>query len=86
MSPRCPLGVKKYCKAEYIQRRVCFIIVQSYLNENVVFSVCARMGNAAYIIFIMYNSFSGLDAWYHFQFNISSGVAVKVRVHQKKIR
>ena len=42
------------------------------------------MGNAAYIIFIMWNSISGLDAWYHFRFNISCGVAVTVRSHQKK--
>ena len=28
-------------------------IVQSCLHETVVFSVCARMGNAAYIISIM---------------------------------
>ena len=42
-------------------------------------SVRAWMGNAAKIIFIMLNSISGLDAWYHFQFNISCGVAVKGR-------
>ena len=51
----------------------------------VVFSVCARMGNAAYIIFIMWNSIDGLDAWYHFLFNISCGVAVTVS-HQKSFR
>ena len=78
--------MKKYCKAEYVQRRVCFINVQSSLPENVVFSVCAYMGNAAYIIFIMWNSMSCLDAWYHIQFNISCcGVAVTVRSHQKKM-
>ena len=55
-------------------------------RENVVFSVCARMGNAAYIISIMWNSISGLDAWYHFRFNISCGVALTLRGHQKKIR
>ena len=54
--------------------------------ENVVFSVCARMDNATYIMFIMWNSISGLDAWYHFRFNISCGVAVMGRSHQKKIR
>ena len=32
--------------AEYVQHRVCLIIVQSSLHENVVFSVCARMDNA----------------------------------------
>ena len=35
--------IKKYRKAEYVQRRVCFVNVQSPLHENVVFSVCARM-------------------------------------------
>ena len=56
----------------------------SSLHKNVVFSVCAHMGNAAYIISIMWNSISGLDTWYHFRFNISCGVAVTVRSHQKK--
>ena len=60
--------------------------VQSFLHENVVFSVCASMGNAANIIFIMWNSISGLDAWYHIQFNISCGVAVTVRSHQEKFQ
>ena len=46
-------------------RHVCIINVQSSLHENVVFSVCARMGNTAYIIFIMWNSIYGLDALYH---------------------
>ena len=71
---------------EYVQHRVCFINIQSSLHENVVLSVCAHMGNAAYIIFIMWNSISGLDAWYHFRFNISCGVAVMGRSHQKKFR
>ena len=79
-------NVKKCRKAEYVQRRVCFVNVQSSLHENVVFSVCARMCNAAYVIFIMWNSISGLDAWYYFWFNISRGVAVRVRSHQQKIR
>ena len=64
---------------------VCFVIVQSSLHENVVFSVCARMDNAAYIMFIIWNSISGLDAWYHFRFNISCGLSVMGRSH-KKIR
>ena len=34
---------------------------KSSLHENVVFSVCARMGNAVYFIFIMWSSISGLD-------------------------
>ena len=78
--------VKKYRKAEYVQRRVCFLNVQSSLHENVVFSVCALMHNAAYIMFIMWNSISGLNPWYHFRFNISCGVAVTVRSHQKNFR
>ena len=57
--------------------------VQS-LHENVVFSVCVRMDNAAYVLFIVGNSISGLDAWYHFQSNISCGVAVTVGGHKKK--
>ena len=52
---------KKYHKAEYVQCRVCFVNVKTFLQENVVFSVCARMGNATYIIFIMWTSISGLD-------------------------
>merc|ERR1711954_40635 len=67
---------KKYRKAEYVQRHVCFVNVQSSLHENVVFSVCARMCNAEYIIFIMWNSISDLDTCYHFRLNISCGVAV----------
>ena len=61
---------KKYRKAEYVQCRVCFVNVQSSLHENDVFSVCAFMGNAAYIIFIMWNSISDLEAWYHFQTSV----------------
>ena len=38
--------IKKYRKAEYVQRRVCFVNVQSSLHDNVVFSVCALMCNA----------------------------------------
>ena len=76
-------GISKFL-AEYVQRPVCFVNVQSSLHENVVFSVCAHMDNAAYIMFIMWNSISGLDTWYHFRFNISCGVAVMGRSHQKK--
>ena len=50
---------KKYRKAEYVQRHVCFVNVQSSLHENVVFSVSARTFIAAYVIFIMWNSISG---------------------------
>ena len=70
--------------AEYVQHHVRFVNVQSSLPENVVFSVCAHMGNAAYIIFIMLNSISSLDAWYYFQFNISCGVAVTGTSHHQK--
>ena len=45
--------------AEYVQRHVCFVNVQSSLHENVIFTVCALMDNATYIIFIMWNSISG---------------------------
>ena len=62
---------------------VCFVNVQSSLHENVVFSVCVCVVNAAYIIFIMWNSISGLDAWYHFRFNISCGLAVMEKSHKK---
>ena len=71
---------------EYAQRHVCLFYLQSSLHENVVFSVCAHMDNAAYIMFIMWHSISGLDTWYHFRFNISCGVAVKVRSHQEKFQ
>ena len=69
---------------EYVQRHVSFVNVQSSLHENVVFSVSVRMGNATHIIFIMLNSISSLDTWYHFRLNTSCGVAVKVRSHQEK--
>ena len=45
--------------AEYVQCPVSFVNVQLSLHENVVFSVGAL--NAAYIIFIMWNSISGLE-------------------------
>ena len=69
---------------EYVQRYVRFVNVQSSVHENVVFSVCARMCNAAYCIFIMWNSISSLDACYHFRLNISCEVAVTVGSHPKK--
>ena len=68
--------------AEYVHRPVCFVNVHSSLHENVIFTVCALMDNATYIIFIMWNSISGLEPWYHVQFNIRCGVAVTVRSHQ----
>ena len=55
------------------------------LHLNVVFSLRARMGNAVCIRFIMWNSMSPLEAWYHFRFNLSRGVAVTVRGHQEVI-
>ena len=65
---------------------MCFVNIQLSLHENGVFSVSSLMCNAAYAIFIMRNSISGLDAWYNFRFNISCGVAVTVRGHQKIIQ
>ena len=56
----------------------CEVLHQSSLHENVFFSVCARMGNAAYITFIMRNSISSLDTREHFRFNISCPVSVEV--------
>jgi hypothetical protein len=35
-------------------------------------------------MFIMWNSISGLDAWYHFPFTISCGMAVTVRGLKKQ--
>ena len=77
---------EKNYKMEYVQRRVCFGYVQSSLHENVVCSVCARMGNATYIIFIMWSTISGLDTWYHFRLNVGCGVAVNVRSQQEKFQ
>ena len=75
---------EKYRKVEYVHHCGCFVYLQSSLHKNVVFSVCARMGNAAYIIFIMWNSISGLDTCYHFRLNFSCGVAVTVGGYPKK--
>ena len=47
---------------EYVQRHVCFVNIQSSLHDNVNFSVFVCLGNAAYIIFIMLNSISSLEA------------------------
>ena len=49
------------------------------------FCLCVP-GQCRIIIFIMLNSISGLDAWYHFRFNVSYGVAVTVRSHQIKFQ
>ena len=65
---------------------MCIVNVQLSLHENDVISVYACTVNAGYIIFIMWNSISGLDACYHFQFNISCGVAVTVRSPQQKFQ
>ena len=78
------IKVKKYRKPEYVQRRLFFVNVQSSLHENVVFSVCARLFNAVSVIFIMWNSISGLNACYYFRLNISCEVVFTVRSHQKK--
>ena len=50
--------------------------------SSFLFLRACTMYNAAYIIFIMWNSTSGLDAWYYFRFNISCGVVVTLRSHQ----
>ena len=49
---------RNYCKGKYVLRHVRFVNVQSSLHKNV---VVARMGNAAYIIYIMWSSISGLN-------------------------
>ena len=54
---------EKYRKAQYVKHCVCFVYLQLSLQENVVISVCAHMGNAGYIIFIMWSSISGLNTW-----------------------
>ena len=66
--PECGTELNFFSLEEYVQRRVCFVNVQSSLHLNVVFSLCACMGYAACIIFIMWNSISGLEAWYNFRF------------------
>ena len=58
-----PYELKKYRKAEYVQRRVGFVNVQSSLHENDVFFVCACMDKAANIISIMWNFISGKEAF-----------------------
>ena len=55
------IHLKKIPRAEYVLRRVCFVNVQLSLHENFVFSVCALMCNAAYVIFVIWNFISGLD-------------------------
>ena len=45
--------------AEHVQRCVGFVNIHSSLHKNVAFSLCACKDNAAYIIFIMWNSISG---------------------------
>ena len=75
----------KLTEYRIFQRRVCIVNVQLSLHENVIVSVCASI-DAAYILFIMWNSISRLEPWLHFRFNISCGVAVTVRSHQKKFQ
>ena len=65
---------------EYVQRRVCFVNIQSSLHENVVFSVCACLGNAAYIIFIMLNSTKHTCLICKYSFNTQ----IKLREHKEK--
>ena len=80
-----PSGISKSL-AEYVKYCVCYLNVQSSLHDIVAYSVCARMDKVACIMFIMWNSISGLDAWYHFRFIISCGVAVMGRIHQIKFQ
>ena len=66
-------------------RTVCASSMYSCLCMKLSSFLFAHAGNAVYIIFIMWDSISGLDTWYDFWFNISCGVVVKVRSHQEKI-
>ena len=81
------LGQKKIpqsriCPAPCVLRRCTVVFVWKCRH----FCSCTHgQDNAAYIIFIMWNYISGLDAWYHFRFNISCGVAVTGKSHKKKI-
>ena len=79
----CELETKNTAKRN-MSSAVCALSIYSRLCVKMSSFLFARMGNAAYIIFIMWNYISGLDTWYHFRFNISCGVAVKVRSHQEK--
>ena len=56
---------------------MCFVNEQSSLYENVVF-LFVRVWTMPHILY-----FSCGNPWSHFLFNFSSGVAVKVRKHQK---
>ena len=53
IKPQRGFKKEKYNKVEYAQPHVCLFYLQSSLHENVVFSVCAHIDNAAYIMFIM---------------------------------
>ena len=70
----------------HIQKSVCYSVGAVWNMSSTVCAssihsrLCMKMSS---IIFIMLNSISGLDAWYHFRFNISCGVAVMVRGHKK---
>ena len=52
-----------------------------YIRLCMKMSSFLMMDSGAYIILIMWNFISGLDAWYHFRFNISCGVAVTGKSH-----
>ena len=64
---------------------VCALSIYSRLCMKMSSFLSLCMGNAAYITFIIWNSITGLNAWYHFRFNISCGVAVMVRGHQNQV-
>ena len=59
-------------------------IWQSGISKSLAEYVQRPLCFVAYVIFIMWNSISGLDTCYHFRLNISCGGAVTVRSHQKK--
>ena len=49
---------------------VCVLSIYSRLRMKLSSFLFVHAGNAAYIIFIMWNSISGLDTSYHFWFNM----------------
>ena len=75
-----------FCSLAPTPIHICEALDYSSLHENVFFSICVNMHNATYIIFIILNSISSLDAWYDFRIKISCGVAVMGRSHQTKFQ
>ena len=64
-------------RISYLSHLSAWVAIYSYLKFRLHSSE-----NKLQLIFIMWNSTS----WYHFRFNISCGVAVKVRSHQEKFQ